>query len=228
MWRITVLVAGLVLVLAGAADAARAPKPGEQKAIRSIVTGFVNQPNSPAAKDDRIASLRISTVDARFAAVKLFSKTAGAGELILHRGSFGWFVQGFGSDPACASAPPAVMRDLGVGCSPPNGTAWVNDCGPLASAPRTLVLACADGNYELASLTWRGWGSAHATATGVARANDCTPNCAAGHFHSYPVTATVDRLTRCGAARYYARLTIVYGGTRPQGIGRSDVHTLGC
>ncbi len=230
MRRVLILVAGVMLVLgvAGSAVASRAPTASESKAIRSIVTGFVNQPNSQAAKDDKIASLRVSTVDARYAAAKLTSKTVGSAELILHRGSFGWWVVAFGSDVGCNSAPRSVLADLKVGCAPPSTTAWINNCGPLASAPASLILACADANYELASLTWKGWGTAHATATGVARANDCSPNCAAGHFHSYRMTATADRLTKCGAARYYGRLTIVYAGARPQGIAKRDVHTLGC
>lgn len=218
----------LVLGVVGSAVAARAPKPAETKAIRSIFVGFVNQPNSPAAKDDKIVSLKVSTVDPRYAVAKLMSKTAGAAELIVHRGAFGWWVVAFGSDPGCSSAPKSVLADLGVGCSPPYATAWINNCGPLASRPAELILACGDANYELASLSWKGWGTAHATATGVARANDCSPNCAAGHFHSYRMTATADKLTACGAARYYGRLTIVYAGARPQGIGKRDVHTLGC
>lgn len=230
MRRIHVAAAGLLVVLglAGSAAAARSPTPSESKAIRSIVTGFVNQPSSPAAKDDRIQSLRVSTVDPRYAAAKMMSKTAGAAELVVHRGPFGWWVVAFGSDVSCSTAPRQVLADLKVGCAPPYTTAWIANCGALTSAPASLVLACADANYELASLTWKGWGTAHATATGVARANDCSPNCAAGHFHSYRMTATADRLTRCGAARTYDRLTIVYAGARPKGIGRRDVHTLGC
>jgi hypothetical protein len=230
MRRVLIAAVGLLVVLgvAGSAVAARAPKPTEAKAIRSIFIGFVNQPNSPAAKDDEIASLKVSTVDSRYAAAKLMSKTAGAAELLLHRGAFGWWVAAFGSDPGCDSAPKSVLTDLHVGCSPPYATAWINNCGPLAAEPASLVLACGDANYELASLRWKGWGTAHATATGVARANDCTPNCAAGHFHSYRMTATAEVLTACGAARYYGRLTIVYSGARPQGIGKRDVHTLGC
>jgi hypothetical protein len=230
MRRVPIAALGALVLLgvAGSAVASRAPKPAESKAIRSIFTGFVNQPNSPAAKDDRIVSLRVSTVDPRYAAAKLMSKTAGAAELILHRGSFGWWVVGFGSDPGCDTAPRRVLSDLHVGCSPPYATAWINNCGPLASAPASLILACADANYELASLRWTGWGGPRASATGIARANDCTPNCAAGHFHSYKVTATADELKGCGAARYYGRLTIVYPGARPQGIGKRDVRTLGC
>ena len=121
-----------------------------------------------------------------------------------------------------------MLADLRVGCSPPGATAWIFACGPLAAAPRTLTLACGDANYGLDRLAWHGWGRPRATATGIARANDCTPNCAAGHFHSYRVTATADRLNACGRARTYARLTIVYAAARPEGVARRDVHELAC
>jgi hypothetical protein len=111
---------------------------------------------------------------------------------------------------------------------PPGATAWIDDCGPLVSAPKQLTLACADANYLLTQLRWRHWGRATATASGTARANDCTPYCAAGHFHSYPVTVAAGRLTRCNSAHYYARVTIVYAGKRPAGVAKRDVHAVGC
>ncbi|HVV57569.1 MAG TPA: hypothetical protein VHC45_04345 [Gaiellaceae bacterium] len=230
MRRVLIAAAGALVLLgvAGSAVASRAPTASESKAIRTIFTGFLHQPSSPAAKDDRIVSIRVSSADGRYAAVKVSSKTAGPAEVIFHRGAFGWFVVGFGSSPGCDTAPKRVLTDLHVGCSPPYATAWINDCGPLVSRPQTLVITCADANYELASLAWHGWGGARATATGVVKANDCTPNCAAGHFHEYTVTATADELRACGAARYYGRLTIAYPGARPQGIANRDVRTLGC
>jgi len=147
---------------------------------------------------------------------------------VLHLSVGGWWEVGFGSSPNCDSAPKSVLADLKVGCSPPYGVAWINTCGPLVSAPTDLVLACADGNYELTKLAWRNWGRAAATARSVARANDCTPNCAAGHFHSYPVDVTATSLKTCGRARYYATLTIAYPGKRPAGIGARDVQHLRC
>lgn len=228
MRRTSIAMLAAALLLTGTALAARAPRPAERSAIGAIFHGYVQQPRSPAARDNRIVTLRISSRDPRYAAARLMSKSAGPSDMVFHRGAFGWSVVGFGSSLGCDSAPKAVLDDLRVGCTPPQTTAWIANCGPLVSAPRSLILACADANYQLASLHWRGWGSARAAATGAARANDCTPYCAAGHFHSYRMTATADRLTRCGAAHYYARLTIVYAGPRPKGVPRRDVHALGC
>ena len=224
----TLCVGLLALVLAGSAAGMRQPTPGEAKAIRQAVAGFVAMPGSPAAKDAEIVSLAVSSLDRRYAAARLDSPTAGPSELVLHLSVGGWWEVGFGSSPNCDSAPKSVLADLKVGCSPPYGVAWINTCGPLVSAPTDLVLACADGNYELTKLAWRNWGRAAATARSVARANDCTPNCAAGHFHSYPVDVTATSLKTCGRARYYATLTIAYPGKRPAGIGARDVQHLRC
>lgn len=71
-------------------------------------------------------------------------------------------------------------------------------------------------------------GDALGSATGTVRANDCKPYCAAGHFHSYRVNVAADRLIECGGAHIYARLTVIYTGTRPTGIAKRDVHAVGC
>ena len=220
------MLAALVVVASPAA--ARRPSASERAAITAAVHGYVNMPSSPAAHDNRITAITVSSIDPRYAAVRLDSPSAGPSLMVLHRSVQVWWVLEFGSSLGCDTAPAAVLRELAVGCQPPNATAWINDCGPLVSAPKQLTLACADANYGLTRLHWRHWGARVASATGTARANDCTPNCAAGHFHSYPVTVTADRLTRCNSARYYARLAIAYSSTRPAGIAKRDVHTLGC
>ena len=206
----------------------RKPGGAEASAIRAAVTSYVAMPGSPAAKDNKIATIAVSTLDPRYASARLSSKTVGNADMVLHRSVGVWWVIEFGSSLGCDAAPNAVLTDLRIGCTPPNGVAWINDCGPLVSAPHSLVLACADANYELVHLSWHGWGNATASASGTARANDCTPNCAAGHFHSYPVTARASSLATCGRARYYARLTLTYAAHRPAGIAKRDVHTLGC
>lgn len=227
--RALVLFVLTALVIAGAGGAMRKPGTPEAKAIRSAVAGYVAMPGSAAAKDNKVVSIAVSTLDSRYASARLSSKSAGASEMVLHRSMGVWWVVQFGSLLGCAAAPKVVLMDLGVGCTSPDGVAWMNDCGPLVSAPHSLVLTCADANYELVHLSWRGWGDPVATAAGSARANDCTPNCAAGHFHSYPITARASSLRVCGRARYYARLTINYATSlRPAGIARHDAHALGC
>ena len=216
----------LALVLA--ALAIGAPTPAQRHAIEQAFTGYVHMPGSPAAKDDKVVSVSVSRLDPRYAVARTQSKTAGPAVMLFHRSLGTWWVVEFGSDLGCDAAPRAVMDELKVGCSPPNGVAWINACGPMVWKPKSLILACADANYGLERLAWYAWGKATATAAGVVRANDCKPYCAAGHFHTYPVTVTADRLAKCGLAPTYARLTITYAGARPAGIARRDVHTLVC
>ena len=189
---------------------------------------YITMARSPAAHDNHITKISVSSLDPRYADARVSSPTVGFAEMVLHRSGPAWWVLEFGSSLGCDTGPAAVLRDLGVGCEPPNATAWINDCGPLVPAPAQLMLACADGNYGLTHLTWRHWGRSLASASGTVRANDCKPYCAAGHFHSYAVSVTVDKLTRCGHAHYYARLTIAYANARPAGIAKRDVHTLTC
>jgi hypothetical protein len=205
-----------------------APSAAQRHAIERAFTGYVHQPSSPAAKDNRIVTLSISRLDTHYAAARLNSKTAGPSDMLFHLNRGTWWVVEFGSSLGCDAAPKAVLNELKIGCSPPNGVAWIDNCGPPVSKPHSLVLACADANYSLERIVWRGWGTASPTGKATVRANDCKPYCAAGHFHTYPVTVTADKLTRCGLTPTYARLTIVYAGARPQGIAKRDVHALGC
>jgi hypothetical protein len=227
--RVALLAIGTAaLVLAAGTAAARKPTSSEAKAIRSAIAGYIAMPNSPAARDNTIVSISVSSLDRRYASARLNSKSAGPADIVLHFSFDSWWVEQFGSSLSCEAAPKAVLADLKVGCTPPNANAWISNCGPLVSAPRTLVLACADGNYSLSKLAWRGWGAATAKASGTATANDCTPNCAAGHFHSYRVMVTAGKRVACGRAKVYTRLTLVYPGKRPAGIAARDVQTLAC
>ncbi len=94
-------------------------------------------------------------------------------------------------------------------------TALPNCLGKPTVRPASVVLACADANFGLKKLSWIGWGGARAAATGTAYANDCTPNCAAGHFHDYVAVIVVDGAQKCGGRVEYRRLTIAFAGPTP-------------
>jgi hypothetical protein len=123
-----------------------------------------------------------------------------------------------------------IATALAVAASPAQASPRVaiSDCGRLVQRPAALTVACADANYRLAALTWSSWGGATARAAGRVVANDCSPYCAAGKFHSYRATAEVSRPRSCLRGRRYTVLTIRYPGRRPQGIGATDVHTFSC
>ena len=94
-------------------------------------------------------------------------------------------------------------------------TALPNCLGKPISQPASIVLACADANFGVKQLRWIGWGGARAAATGVAYANDCTPNCAAGRFHDYSAVIVLDGSQKCGQTLDYHRLTIAFVGPTP-------------
>jgi hypothetical protein len=86
--------------------------------------------------------------------------------------------------PATAATPPKVDAGIEV----------YGNCKTPSVEPAEIVLACADYNAILESLHWTSWTATSATAVGTFVYNDCTPNCAEGHFHNVPgtrVTLTV-------------------------------------
>ena len=93
----------------------------------------------------------------------------------------------------------------------------VPDCvGALKVKPKEIVFACADGGFGIRGLHWIGWGEPSAAATGTAYANDCSPTCVAGHFHTYRAVIVVSGTQRCVDGRSaYRRATIAFVGASP-------------
>jgi hypothetical protein len=83
--------------------------------------------------------------------------------------------------------------------------------------PKSFVLACADGNSAVSQLTWTTWTSGLASAKGTLVQNDCTPYCAAGHFHRYPALVVLwgSKAVRPGE-HAYPKLTMILTGPRPR------------
>ncbi len=79
------------------------------------------------------------------------------------------------------------------------------DCqGKLQVRPSSIVFACGDGGVYATGVQWSKWGTLSATATATMHANDCEPNCAQGHFHTYAAIIVVSGTLRCsnGATAY--------------------------
>jgi hypothetical protein len=127
---------------------------------------------------------------------------------------------------ALATILATLVAAAAAGATP--GKAYVSNCGKLEQHPASVVLTCADANYALTALKWSGWTLGSAAATGKVRANDCTPNCAAGHFHNYKVSVVADRLDICKGKRVYLRLTLTYPGNRPAGHKKREPWTFTC
>jgi hypothetical protein len=83
--------------------------------------------------------------------------------------------------------------------------------------PKSFVLACADGNSAFDRLAWSTWAPGLASAKGTLVQNDCTPYCAAGHFHRYPALVVLWGSKAIGHGEHaYTRLTEILTGPRPR------------
>ena len=107
----------------------------------------------------------------------------------------------------------------------------VGNCTQSQVRPSSIILACADDNLELIALHWSAFGGAPRERERQLHVNDCTPNCAAGHFDSYPVTVVLSQARPC-PDKYddYRTATVTFTGRRPAGIHatKSKVSLAGC
>jgi len=108
----------------------------------------------------------------------------------------------------------------------------IPDClGKPQVRPATMIFACADANFGIKKLHWIGWGESTAAAVGVAYANDCTPTCAAGHFHNYQAVIVANGMLRCANGTVtYGRVTVAFVGPSPYPKGKPAdfVYPLRC
>jgi hypothetical protein len=94
----------------------------------------------------------------------------------------------------------------------------VGNCTKSQVRPSAIILACADDNRSLTRLHWSSFGGATARGSGQYYVNDCTPDCVAGHFHSYPIAVTLSNAKPCPDGRDdYRSATISFTATRPPG-----------
>ena len=134
------------------------------------------------------------------------------------------------SGSSASKAAPAVAaaktRPASAPASPPEVDAGVEvygNCKTPSVEPAEIVLACADYNAILESLHWTSWTATSATAVGTFVYNDCTPNCAEGHFHHVPgtrVTLTVPSRT-AGGRRVWSE---VQENPEPPGYATGPYH----
>jgi hypothetical protein len=94
-------------------------------------------------------------------------------------------------------------------------TVIVNCLGKQQVRPATVVLACADYNSLIDTITWTSWTTRLASGTGTLVQNDCVPYCAAGHFHRYPVLIILWANARYGSGQRYTEITEILPGARP-------------
>ena len=95
--------------------------------------------------------------------------------------------------------------------------AGMTDCfNHTVVQPKTLVLACGDGNAWASDLVWQNWGQATTIGRGIISVNLCDPDCATSkrYLHAQG-TVTANRLQVCPDGRQrYTRLTYDYSGNQ--------------
>lgn len=105
----------------------------------------------------------------------------------------------------------------------------ITNCVKASSRPKTLTLACGDGNTVLSKLRWSSFGGKSAHASGTLEINTCSPNCAGGKVVRYPVNVSVGETRACKAGlRVYNKLTLQFTGRAPKSMSALKHWTLGC
>jgi hypothetical protein len=127
-----------------------------------------------------------------------------------------------------------LVSDALASGAPPRFAGCASYLSPTAAGsvrPASIVIACGDGNFYVDHLRWSSWGPTVANATGLGHANDCTPYCAAGKFHTYRLSVRLDLRRVCGTTRRIAQFTRIswrFTGVRPRGVGPTDSQSFRC
>lgn len=69
-------------------------------------------------------------------------------------------------------------------------------CAAPKYKPTKYIFACADGNNGMKNAAYDWWTAKTAHGTATFYYNDCTPNCAAGHFHFVRAEFTLFRVVQ--------------------------------
>ncbi len=130
------------------------------------------------------------------------------------------FGLGLGSSSAAAAATTHAAVTVKQAATAKSPKYVVLDCNlkPVV-APSTLIITCADAGIGVQDLHWTSWTPKLASGHGTFWENDCTPDCAAGHFHYYPSLEVLwgsAAVKGHPADRRYTELTVIFSGkTRP-------------
>jgi hypothetical protein len=123
----------------------------------------------------------------------------------------------------------AALLVYGVMAASAASTVKITNCVKASARPKSLTLACGDGNTVLSGLRWSSFGGPSAQARGTLETNTCEPNCAAGKVVRYPVAVGATKVRKCKAGlRVYGKVTLRFTGRAPSSSGGLRHWTLGC
>jgi hypothetical protein len=96
--------------------------------------------------------------------------------------------------------------------------------------PSAFLVNCADGTLFLAGLRWSRWDREAALAAGVARRDDCIPDCRSGRLTSRRVIVRLYRPRMCSnGVREYTRFMFTYVGSTDGATFKSPFYSgIGC
>jgi hypothetical protein len=142
-----------------------------------------------------------------------------------------------GSDDACAN--PNTYSDTGWSTKPikfrvksktRTRVLYPKACHNPTYRPNRIELGCPGSKFYVDHLRWSSWTGKGAIGQGTAHVNDCTPTCAAGHFHSYSgVTVRLGSFRFCQTHDDFEFTLLEYRftGPRPPGFNANG-YRRGC
>ena len=69
-----------------------------------------------------------------------------------------------------------------------------------------------DGSLYVQRMQWSVWDDRHAAGEGIAHVNDCSPDCADGHYARYRVTVRLAQPRRLCGSRFFTTLRLKGSG----------------
>ena len=203
-------VVAAALLAAPAALATRPPTAAQARAIKHAIASYIAAPKSPAAKDNHVLSIAVSTVSPVFARARLDSMSAGPSNALLHERMGVWKVIDFGSGAfPCSDASAKVFKDLFGGCARSmSAVAVPASAPPVGVIPKGPVTSIATHTGELVSVALPGGGSSKGLVWRLARPLNARIVVEVGEANVGPNVVIVFK------ARTVGKATIVYALTR--------------
>jgi hypothetical protein len=133
-----------------------------------------------------------------------------------------------------AGALVSVPAALGSGSALPKLPSQIgpSSTGDLEVKPASIVYT-GDGSAFFAGpkksshrdkpLNWSSWTATGGQGSGFNWLNNCTPNCAAGTFHAFPVKLDAYRPKRAGGHLIFTRMKVTYTGKMPKHSASTQV-----
>ncbi len=156
----------------------------------------------------------------------------------IQRSSDGVTFTATGTDDACKN--PDTYADNGWATKPikfrvtsktQTRVLYPSSCNNPKYRPGRVVIACRTRAFYIDHIRWSTWSGKGASGSGTAHVNDCSPSCAAGHFHSYPgVTVRLGSFRFCTVHDDFEFTLLEYRftGLRPSGYASSGFGPRGC